>query len=954
VGTNDPAQAEAINQLPVVISAALNGIDKRMQGGYDWALMCEEFFNNRPAENVYLNGSSSQSGSDWWYDVMPNVFFYQLNWLYPRTGDFDRQFRIVADRWLAAVSAMGGSTAPWRRPSMNYRGWYLATMSPNTAGVPEPESAGSIAWLLYQAYGVTHDERYRIGAEWAMEYMNSLNSNPSYELQLTYGTYAAARMNAELGTSYDVNKMMQWCFDVGPLRSWGAITGTWGGLDVSGLIGEVNGTNDYAFAMNTFQQAGALVPLVRYDDRFARAVGKWMLNAANASRLFYSKYLPEGNQDAASWASRYDTSGAIAYEALRQSSSGATPYATGDAVRGGWAKTNLSLYSSSSAGILGAIVETTNVEKILRLDLLATDYYHASAYPSFLVYNPYDVPKKILFDAGAGTHDIYDAVANSFASTNVSGVIELTIPADLACVFVVVPSGGMLSYTGNKTLCNGIVIDYSSGLLLNVSPRIKACSPDTTVVAKLNSIHIYCAAEDQNSGDTLTYEWSASAGKLLGEGAQVLWNAPDTTGICTVRCRVSDGKGGADTAVVTLTVVDSLSAIPVINSIGAESQKIALGASTALHCDASAGGGSLVRYTWSATAGVIDSSGATVRWIAPMQEGDYVVRCIVSNRTGGQAKDSITILVRDLAAMTVGVPVAYYPLDGDGIDRSGNGNDGTLRGTHSATDRFGIPGGAMGFDGVSDAVLVPNAALLNFQNAITVNFWMNVGIIYERESYPVSHGSWENRWKVSVSNGKARWTVKTSAGIRDVDSKSNLKPGVWYNITGCYDGWDAELYVNGVLVAFAPLTGPIGVSPVGFTIGQVLPSNAAYNFNGTLDELRIYDHPLPPDAIKALAASPTSIVHEPPTLPTSFAVSQNFPNPFNGETTIRIDLPNSEEVTISIFTILGERIEELHRGRMDAGRYTLRWTGSAYASGVYFYCVRAGAFVTTKRMQLCK
>ncbi|HLP14995.1 MAG TPA: LamG-like jellyroll fold domain-containing protein, partial [Bacteroidota bacterium] len=471
---------------------------------------------------------------------------------------------------------------------------------------------------------------------------------------------------------------------------------------------------------------------------------------------------------------------------------------------------------------------------------------------------------------------------------------------------------------------------------------------------KLNSIHIYCAAEDQNPGDTLTYEWSASAGKLLGEGGQVLWNAPDTTGICTVRCRVSDGKGGADTAVVTLTVEEHHVTIPVINNIGAEPQKIQLGASSALRCDASADAGSLVRYTWSAPAGVIDSSGETVRWIAPMQEGDYTVRCIVTNLTGGQAEDSITILVRDLAAMKAGVSVAYYPLDGDGIDRSGNGNDGTLRGTHSATDRFGIAGAAMGFNGVSDAVLVPNATLLNFQNAITVNFWMNIGNIYERESYPVSHGSWENRWKVSLSNGKVRWTVKTSAGIRDVDSKIFVTSGVWYNITGYYDGREVELYVNGALEAFAPLTGLIGMSPVGLTVGQIVPSNAGYNYNGTLDELRIYDHPLPPDAIKVLAAVPTPVRREAANLPASYAVKQNFPNPFNGETTITIDLPKSDDVTLSIYNILGQRVDNLIHDRLEAGRYIIHWSGSAYASGMYFYRVRAGSFVVTKRMQLCK
>ncbi|RMH74913.1 MAG: laminin G, partial [Calditrichaeota bacterium] len=223
VGTFFPNNAEAINVLPAVIGATLAGIDKSNQNGHNYVLYCEEFFNRRPEENVYLNAPVAHSGADWWYDTMPNVFFYQLYDLYPGTGDFAHQFTTVADRWLEAVAAMGGSTTPWQVPYMNYRGWHLASMIPNATGVPEPEAAGALAWLLYMAYVETGQDRYRIGAEWAMEFLDGWNTNPAYELQLPYGVCIAARMNAELGTSYDVQMLVNWCFEVGPLRQWGVI-----------------------------------------------------------------------------------------------------------------------------------------------------------------------------------------------------------------------------------------------------------------------------------------------------------------------------------------------------------------------------------------------------------------------------------------------------------------------------------------------------------------------------------------------------------------------------------------------------------------------------------------------------------------------------------------------------------------------------------------------------------
>ena len=293
---------EGINCLPAVIGAELVGIDKRNQNGNDWVAMCKEWFNTLPAENVYLNTPRASSGIDWWYETMPNVFFYQLYDLHPEIPEFKLQLTIVADRWLKATKAMGGSSVPWHLPNMDHRAWKLSTMTPNDVDVHEPEASGAIAWIMYQAYMKTGDKKYRIGAEWSMEFLHSQTINPSYELQLVYGTFTAARMNAELGTTYDLQKMFNWCFDVGPLRSWGATLGTWGNYDAYGLIGEVKQDYpSYAFLMNTLQHVATLAPIARYDDRYARAIGKWVLNAANASRLFYSTSLPDINQDGESW-----------------------------------------------------------------------------------------------------------------------------------------------------------------------------------------------------------------------------------------------------------------------------------------------------------------------------------------------------------------------------------------------------------------------------------------------------------------------------------------------------------------------------------------------------------------------------------------------------------------------------------------------------------------------------
>ncbi|MBN2601667.1 MAG: laminin G, partial [Candidatus Marinimicrobia bacterium] len=540
VGTPYPSNAEAINVLPAVISASLIGIDKSDQDGHNWVLGCEEWFNRRPEENVYLNGPTAQSGDDWWYAMMPNVFFYQLYDLYPGTGHFNYQLTSVADQWLKAVETMGGSATPWKKASMNYRGWYLSTMTPYTSGVREPESAGSIAWILYNAFIETADQRYRIGAEWALEFLSAFPDNAAYELQLPYGVYTAARMNAELGTNYNVDKMLNWCFDPeGNAREWGVTLGNWGGYDCDGLVGEA--LNDgYAFVMNGFEMASALVPMVRYDDRYARAIGKWVLNLANASRLFYSNYLPADRQDGEAWSYEYDPDACIAHESMREFAigSGVSPFATGDAMGGDWGETNFALYGASHVGILGGIIDTTDIQGILRLDLCKTDFFQDNSYPSYLYYNPHSENKTITIDVGNQTVDLYDAVSNDYLIQTISGQTSITIPADGVVLLVQVPSGGTINYQDDKILANGIVIDYNSGQTVsNYQPRIKAIAADSTTVLFNQSINIYCTADDRDADD-LTYTWSVGSEMLDIDSTVLNWTAPDADTILTIYCSV--------------------------------------------------------------------------------------------------------------------------------------------------------------------------------------------------------------------------------------------------------------------------------------------------------------------------------------------------------------------------------------------------------------------------------
>ena len=89
-------------------------------------------------------------------------------------------------------------------------------------------------------------------------------------------------------------------------------------------------------------------------------------------------------------------------------------------------------------------------------------------------------------------------------------------------------------------------------------------------------------------------------------------------------------------------------------------------------------------------------------------------------------------------------------------------------------------------------------------------------------------------------------------------------------------------------------------------------------------------------------------------LPEEFLLEQNYPNPFNPVTKIRYEISKSGLVTLKIFDILGKDVKTLVNGYRSAGRYNADFNASNLAGGVYFYQLRCGKFISTKKMMLLK
>ncbi|MDD3356506.1 MAG: hypothetical protein PHP72_06280 [Dysgonamonadaceae bacterium] len=470
-GKNNGEFHEALTSLNALISAGLLGIDKTNQLGYDFVKMSQNYYNSDNNWNIVMNNTNPEVamlgggyGRDWWYDVYPNVLFYAVSALFPDVEYADSIQHSVAEQFFKADSVLNGN--------YDYSYFDYAEMKGMRNHIPwQQDAAGGHAWVLYSAYQKFGDERYLEGAKSAIQTLVNQDESRFYEILLPFGAYTAARLNAEHNTDYDVKKLLndtfEGCKSENGRYGWGVIAEKWGDYDVSGLQGSITDGGGYGFFMNSVAMAWPLLPMVKYEPQYATAIAKYMLNMVNASRLYYPDKIKDENQ----WLPHLKnlTNGIIGYEGLRKfddmnnpALEGVSPIAIGDGpkwVEGNPEESMFSLYSTSIAGVLGAIVHKTEVEGILALDCDVTDFYAANDYPTFLYYNPYDELKKVTYSSQVNV-DLFDVLSKTYLAKNKSGDVILQLPAKEAALVVVLPAGTPLSVKDGKIKADVVTIAY--------------------------------------------------------------------------------------------------------------------------------------------------------------------------------------------------------------------------------------------------------------------------------------------------------------------------------------------------------------------------------------------------------------------------------------------------------------------------------------------------------------
>jgi hypothetical protein len=108
---------------------------------------------------------------------------------------------------------------------------------------------------------------------------------------------------------------------------------------------------------------------------------------------------------------------------------------------------------------------------------------------------------------------------------------------------------------------------------------------------------------------------------------------------------------------------------------------------------------------------------------------------------------------------------------------------------------------------------------------------------------------------------------------------------------------------------------------------------------------------------------PTSVADNRSSIPVNMSLHQNFPNPFNPETTIHIDIaanqPSNQNIRVEVYDLLGRKVRTLFDGTHSPGTLHLNWDatddkGAAVATGVYIYRLRTGTTDVARRMTLLR
>lgn len=215
--------------------------------------------------------------------------------------------------------------------------------------------------------------------------------------------------------------------------------------------------------------------------------------------------------------------------------------------------------------------------------------------------------------------------------------------------------------------------------------------------------------------------------------------------------------------------------------------------------------------------------------------------------------------------------IAYYPFSGNANDASGNGHNGTVYGATLTADRFGNPGSAYSFDGLNDYVRVPDDPQLDGMNALTLSLWVKIDSVDHPEAevlnkyFHYSDTRFDDSYNMGIDRaaggGQTAFQYATADGYVIKISSVVIPLNSWYHIAGVYTGTKGSIYIDGSLATLwrddPESPGPLNSIADDLLIGcGNSPGGLLKFFDGSIDDVRIYNRALSPTEIEELTVVP--------------------------------------------------------------------------------------------------
>ena len=316
--------------------------------------------------------------------------------------------------------------------------------------------------------------------------------------------------------------------------------------------------------------------------------------------------------------------------------------------------------------------------------------------------------------------------------------------------------------------------------------------------------------------------------------------------------------------------------------------------------------------------------------------------------------------------------ISYWKLDEFGsvniFRDSFNNNNASTTDTNRPVQDSGIVNKARKFNSNS-GLIVPENNLFDWSKheSFTIELWVKIPqpLKYTHVFIGKTINTSKAVWYVGCKDDKTIFSVSDSIGIEtDLEGTMNISDGKWHHITAIRnDSLEVlKIYVDGKNDAIQSTfyisdfknKGPI-------TIGYF---NNGFHFEGSIDEIAIYGRALNENEIKQhynngflgkgyCDSSPTSVKNN-ILFPNIYILNQNYPNPFNPSTTIEFGLPESMNINLTIYNILGERVMILAAGFFNAGYHTVKFNAGNLTSGIYIYKLQTPNFIKAKKMLILK